>query len=103
MEERRWNACIPSVFFTYFRHHWMAEPSEMNENPFLIFYIIIITMSVETDIEKWNAQNIIWDKEFLDLDSKFAILNYISECPDIFDSMTKEEMVEEIDQYVSAA
>ena len=40
-------------------------------------------------------------KGFLDMDKKYAILNYVSECPDIFDSMTPDEMVEEIDQYVS--
>ena len=32
---------------------------------------------------------------------KYKILNYISECPDVFDSMTEAEMVEEVDQYVS--
>ena len=42
------------------------------------------------------------NKDFLMLDKEFAILNYISECPDIFDSMTGQEMVREIDQYVSA-
>lgn len=40
-------------------------------------------------------------REFLDLDKKYAILNYVSECPDIFDSMTNREMVEEVDQYIS--
>lgn len=40
-------------------------------------------------------------REFLDLDKKYAILNYVSECPDIFDGMTDSEMVEEVDQYVS--
>ncbi len=40
-------------------------------------------------------------KEFLKLDEKYSILNYVSECPDIFDSMTDSEMVEEIDRYVS--
>jgi len=39
-------------------------------------------------------------KEFLELDDKYAILNYIAECPDIFDSMSEEEMVKEIDAYV---
>ena len=39
-------------------------------------------------------------KEFLDLDDRYAILNYIAECPDVFDSMTEEEMVKEIDEYV---
>ena len=40
-------------------------------------------------------------KDFLELDEKYAILNYISQCPDIFDDMTSSEMVEEIEQYVS--
>ena len=40
--------------------------------------------------------------EFLELDDKYEILNYISECPDIFDSMTEKEMVKEIEYYVSA-
>ncbi|MBR1640900.1 MAG: hypothetical protein IJ683_01015 [Butyrivibrio sp.] len=40
-------------------------------------------------------------QEFIELDDKYMILNYISECPDIFDSMTNEEMLEEIDNYVS--
>ena len=35
------------------------------------------------------------------LDEKYAILNYVAECPDVFDSMTDEEMVDEIEQYVS--
>ena len=39
-------------------------------------------------------------REFLALDDKYAILNYIAECPDVFDSMTEEEMVKEIDEYV---
>ena len=39
-------------------------------------------------------------QEFLALDDKYAILNYIAECPDVFDSMTEEEMVKEIDEYV---
>lgn len=39
--------------------------------------------------------------EFLKLDEQFAILNYVAECPDVFDSLTDSEMVEEIEQYVS--
>jgi hypothetical protein len=39
--------------------------------------------------------------EFLSMDEKYAILNYVSECPDVFDSLTAEEMVEEVEQYVS--
>lgn len=40
-------------------------------------------------------------KEFRELDKKYDILNYVAECPDVFDSMTDDEMVEEIEQYVS--
>ena len=40
--------------------------------------------------------------DFEQLDRKFEILNYIAECPDIFDSLTEEEMVEEIDHYVAS-
>lgn len=40
--------------------------------------------------------------DFEKLDRKFEILNYIAECPDIFDSLTEEEMVEEIDNYVAS-
>ena len=39
---------------------------------------------------------------FEKLDKKYEILNYIAECPDIFDSLTEEEMVEEIDNYVAS-
>ena len=39
-------------------------------------------------------------KEFVELDRKYAILNYIMECPDIFDNMSESEIVEEIDQYI---
>ena len=40
-------------------------------------------------------------EDVLKLDEKYAILNYVAECPDVFDSMTDEEMVDEIEQYVS--
>ena len=39
--------------------------------------------------------------DFLKLDEKYDILSYVSDCPDVFDSMTEEEMVEEIEEYVS--
>ena len=51
--------------------------------------------------ESYRRARHITPREFLDLDKKFAILNYISECPDVFDGMTEAEMVEEIEQYVS--
>ena len=40
-------------------------------------------------------------EEFLDFDRKFHILHFVSECPDVFDSMTESEMAEEVDQYVA--
>ena len=52
--------------------------------------------------ENYKRENGLSNEEFLRLDSQFAILNYISECPDIFDSMTGHEMAEEIEAYVSS-
>ncbi len=40
-------------------------------------------------------------RDFMALDRKYKILNYVSECPDVFDSMTGDEMVREVDHYVS--
>ena len=40
-------------------------------------------------------------EDFLKLDEKYAILNYVAECPDIFDSLTGSEMVREVEQYVA--
>ena len=52
--------------------------------------------------ENYKKARSLTNEQFLLLDEKYDILNFISECPDIFDSMTSQEMVEEIDQYVSA-
>lgn len=38
---------------------------------------------------------------FLKLDKKHAILNYVAECPDIFDSLNGSKMVREVEQYVA--
>ena len=40
------------------------------------------------------------NEQFLELDRKHQILNYIAECPGVFDLMTEDEMVQEIDAYV---
>ena len=40
-------------------------------------------------------------EEFLQLDKQYDILNYVAECPDVFDPMSYAEMVEEIEQYVA--
>lgn len=59
--------------------------------------IFLMYMVTESYKKAYNLTN----QQFLDLDNKYAILNYIAECPDIFDSMSEQEMVEEVDQYVS--
>lgn len=59
-----------------------------------IFLMYLVT-------ESYCKAHRITAREFLKLDKKYEILNYVSECPDIFDSMTEKEMVEEIEQYVS--
>lgn len=61
-----------------------------------IFLMYLVT---ESYCKKHNIST----EAFLELDEKYAILNYVAECPDIFDSLTNAEMVEEIEQYVSEA
>ena len=39
-------------------------------------------------------------EQFLELDRQHQILNYIAECPGVFDLMTEDELVQEIDAYV---
>lgn len=39
--------------------------------------------------------------EFKDFDLKNEVLDYVAECPDVFDCLSEDEMVEEIDEYVS--
>lgn len=58
-----------------------------------IFLMYLVT---ESYCKKHNIST----KDFLRLDEKYSILNYVAECPDIFDSLTNDEMVEEIEQYV---
>ncbi|MDE7019532.1 MAG: DUF3791 domain-containing protein [Lachnospiraceae bacterium] len=60
----------------------------------IIFLMYLVT-------ENYCKQHQISANDFMKLDDRFAILNYISECPDIFDGMTNVEMVEEVDRYVS--
>lgn len=40
-------------------------------------------------------------EEFLKIDQQYDILNYVAERPDIFDNMTKSEMMEEVEHYVA--
>ena len=59
-----------------------------------IFLMYIVT-------ENYRRKHNMSTEDFLKLDEEYAILNYIAECPDVFDSLTSMEMVEEIEQYVS--
>lgn len=59
-----------------------------------IFLMYLVT---ENYCKKHNMST----EEFLEFDKKYDILNYIAECPDVFDSLTTSEMVEEVEQYVS--
>lgn len=59
-----------------------------------IFLMYLVT---ENYCKKHNLSR----EEFIKLDDKYAILNYISECPDIFDNLNNDEMVVEIEQYVT--
>lgn len=60
----------------------------------IIFLMYLVT---ENYCKKYNIDT----EDFLKLDEEYGILNYVAECPDIFDSMTNNEMVKEIEQYVS--
>lgn len=51
--------------------------------------------------ENYKKAHSLTTEQFLDLDQKYNIINFVGECPDIFDSMNKNEMIEEIDQYVA--
>lgn len=68
----------------------MSE-KRLNNTIFLMFMVT----------ENYKKKHGLSSEDFLKLDKKFAILNYVSECPDIFDNMSEQEMVEEIEQYVS--
>ena len=70
----------------------MIEVSEKRLNN-TIFLMYLVT-------ERYKRARHLSSRQFLEMDRKFAILNYISECPDIFDSMSEGEMIEEIDEYV---
>lgn len=61
-----------------------------------IFLMYLVT---ENYCKKYNIST----EDFLKLDEEYAILNYVAECPDIFDSLTTEEMIEEIEQYIYQA
>jgi seryl-tRNA(Sec) selenium transferase len=59
-----------------------------------IFLMYLVT-------ENYCKKNNLSIEDFLKLDEKYAIIEYVAECPDVFDSLTDSEMVEEVEHYVS--
>ena len=57
-----------------------------------IFLMYLVT-------ENYRKKHGLSIEEFLHLDKEYDIINYVAECPDIFDSI--EEMVREVDDYVA--
>lgn len=49
-----------------------------------IFLMYLVT-------ENYCKKNKISTEEFIKLDEKYAILNYVAECPDVFDCLTNAE------------
>ena len=59
-----------------------------------IFLMYLVT-------ENYCEKHKMTTEEFLKLDAEHGVLNYVAECPDVFDSLTNHEMVEEVEQYVA--
>ncbi len=59
---------------------------------FLLFYVT----------EAYKLKHHLSWEDFNSLSYKDNIINYIANCPDVFDSMTDDEMVEEVDRYVAS-
>ena len=73
---------------------WRCKMNEKKLNN-TIYIMYLVT-------ENYKKQHSLTTEQFLELDKKFNIINFVGEYPDIFDSMTPEEMVGEIDSYVAA-
>ena len=59
-----------------------------------IFLMYLVTLN-------YCREHNISTEDFLKLDEQYEILNYVAECPDVFDSLTDSEMVREVEEYVS--
>ncbi len=66
---------------------------ELNNTIFLMYLVT----------EHYKKAHAFTNEQFLELNSKYGILRFVSECPEIFDCMSTQEMVEEIDRYVANA
>lgn len=75
---------------------WKQKGNFMSEKRLnnTIFLMYLVT-------ENYCKKHGLTTEDFLELDERYAILNYVAECPDIFDSLTNNEMVEEVEQYVA--
>lgn len=87
-------AGLPGAFDAYAKAMERIESMSEKRLNNTIFLMYLVT---ENYCKKHNLST----DDFLRLDEQYAILNYVAECPDIFDSMTGDEMVREIEQYVS--
>ncbi|WP_367567169.1 hypothetical protein [Lacrimispora sp.] len=70
----------------------MADEKRINNN---IYLMHIITQ----DYMRRHHSTV---ADFLELNNKKKILNYIAECPDIFDGLPMEEMQMELEEYINA-
>lgn len=66
---------------------------ELNNTIFLMYLVT----------EHYKKAHAMTNAQFLEQDSTHGILRFVCECPEIFDNMKPEEMVEEIDRYVANA
>lgn len=51
--------------------------------------------------ENYKKAHPLTTDQFLDLDEKYKIINFVGEYPEIFDTMTSKKILEEINQYVA--
>lgn len=58
-----------------------------------IFLLYLVT-------ENYRKKHNMSIEDFLEFDKRYDVLNYVAECPDVFDGLTNSEMVEEVEQYV---
>lgn len=52
--------------------------------------------------QNYMKRNNITVRDFIDLNRRKKILNYIAECPDVFDGLPMEEMQKELEEYIDA-
>ncbi|MCD8201539.1 MAG: hypothetical protein LUD47_05695 [Clostridia bacterium] len=58
-------------------------------------YLMYVVMNSYCEAHNYTKE------QFMEINEKHDIINFVAECPELFDSMTRCEMVEEIDGYVA--